>query len=97
MADNVRHPKHYNLADRRECWDEMIEFFGKEEVAIFDVLNAYKYYYRRGNKDGNPREQDNAKIDAYMKHAKWLIESSGADKPRYAYNIMKLFLESEEK
>lgn len=66
----VDHPAHYNKEGRKECWDEMLDIFGPEAVGIFDVLSAYKYYYRAGLKDGNPSEQDKAKIDVYMEHAK---------------------------
>lgn len=78
----VIHPKHYNTEGRKECWDEMIEIFSDEEMPttdgiestiIFDVMSAYKYWYRAGNKDGNPEEQDKAKIDNYFNHAKSLL------------------------
>ena len=72
----VIHPKHYNKEGRRECWDEMLEIFGPDAVAIFDILSAYKYKYRAGTKDGNPTEQDQAKIENYMKHAKDLVTNS---------------------
>ena len=66
----VIHPKHYNTEGRPECWEEMEEIFGKDAVMIFDILSAYKYYYRAGEKEGNPPEQDMAKIENYMNHAK---------------------------
>ena len=72
----VIHPNHYNKEGRKECWDEMINIFGPDAVIIFDVLSAYKYMYRAGEKDNNPAEQDLAKIKNYMKHAKDLICSS---------------------
>lgn len=72
----VFHPKHYNKENRRECWDEMIELFGPDAVVIFDVLSAYKYYYRAGSKDNNPEEQDLEKIKMYMKHAGKLLAAS---------------------
>lgn len=70
---NVFHPTHYNQKDRKECWDEMIEIFGKDAVIIFDCLNAYKYYYRKGFKDGNSCEQDAEKMENYMNHARDLM------------------------
>lgn len=69
----VIHPDHYNKEGRKECWDEMLEIFGPNAVAIFDLLSAYKYLYRAGEKDGNPAEQDQAKIDNYIQHAANLI------------------------
>lgn len=65
----VHHPSHYNRTDRKECWDEMIDIFGVGAVIIFDCLSAYKYYYRAGEKEGNPKEQDLKKIQEYMEHA----------------------------
>lgn len=72
---NVFHPTHYNQSNRKECWDEMVEIFGKDAVIIFDVLNAYKYYYRKGFKDGNSCEQDAEKMENYMNHARDLMLS----------------------
>jgi hypothetical protein len=69
----VNHPDHYNKEGRKECWDEMIDLFGYEAVAIFDILSAYKYYYRAGSKDGNSKEQDLAKSDQYMSHSAEMI------------------------
>jgi hypothetical protein len=86
----VIHPSHYNTSNRKECWNEMIELFGVEAVAIFDVLSAYKYYYRAGNKEGNPEEQDKAKIDNYMTHAGNLL--THAD---YCDNAAECFLKME--
>ena len=83
---NVIHPTHYNKDGRRECWDEMIDIFGIGAVIDFDILSAYKYFYRAGLKDGNPAEQDIAKIRNYVNHAKMLIEKDSdghrLDSPR---------------
>lgn len=72
---NVLHQNYYNKEGKRECWDEMIDIFGAKNVFIFDVLNAYKYCYRAGEKDGNPREQDISKIENYLNHAESLKEN----------------------
>lgn len=72
----VHHPSHYNRTERKECWDEMIELFGVGAVIIFDCLSAYKYYYRAGEKEGNPKEQDLKKIREYMKHAEKLMKDN---------------------
>lgn len=78
MSDLVIHPEHYNKEGRKECWEEMIEKFGPMAVAIFDILSAYKYHYRAGEKDGNPEEQDLAKIENYMHHSADILASSRA-------------------
>lgn len=75
----VIHPKHYNADGRPECWEEMEEIFGKDAVVIFDVLSAYKYYYRAGKKDGNPEEQDKSKIDNYLRHARSIIDDASCE------------------
>ena len=74
----INHPSHYNHQGRRECWDEMITYFGKYDVAIFDIVTAYKYYYRAGTKEGNSKEQDIAKAHQYLDHAKKLIPDANA-------------------
>lgn len=67
--DLVIHPNHYNKDGRKECWDEMIEKFSPEATIIFDCMSAYKYYYRAGEKENNPEEQDLAKIKNYFNHS----------------------------
>lgn len=94
----VVHPDHYNIEGRKECWDEMIEIFGVEAVGIFDVLSAYKYHYRAGEKVYNPEEQDKAKIDNYMRHCADLIAISTipTTKARTAYKKMRNILNEEK-
>jgi hypothetical protein len=93
--DLVNHPDHYNKEGRKECWDEMIEIFGYEAVAIFDILSAYKYYYRAGSKEGNSKEQDLAKINNYMRHSAemiinniYIIELIGSEDVKRIKNIV---------
>lgn len=69
--EQVYHPNHYNHSDRKECWEEMIDI-SPEATALFDLWSAYKYKYRAGTKDGNPEEQDLAKIQNYINHAQKL-------------------------
>lgn len=74
MNENmVNHPSHYNQNGKKECWDEMVDIFGIDAVIIFDCLNAYKYNYRAGNKNGNSIEQDMAKLKVYLEHADNLV------------------------
>lgn len=82
---NVKHPSHYNKEGRRECWDEMIELFGVDAVIKFDILSAYKYFYRAGLKDGNPAEQDIAKIKNYVNHARVLIDNDSENHALSSY------------
>lgn len=50
-SDMVNHPSHYNLPDRKECIDEMIDIYGLKDVAKWCEITAYKYKYRAGHKD----------------------------------------------
>lgn len=50
-SDNVNHPSHYNQG-KFECIDVMVETFGKEAAKNFCLLNAFKYIWRTGEKNG---------------------------------------------
>lgn len=50
-SDMVNHPSHYNLPNRKECIDEMIDIYGLKDVAKWCEITAYKYNYRAGHKD----------------------------------------------
>lgn len=49
--ENVNHPAHYN-SGKYECIDVMRDVFGKEAVDNFCLLNAFKYIWRAGRKNG---------------------------------------------
>lgn len=70
IEKKVHHPTYYNDENRKECWDEIRDIFGKEIQFGFLIGTAYKYSYRAGKKDGNPKEQDIAKINEYLKKAR---------------------------
>lgn len=96
MSNLINHPQHYNQKDRKECWTEMEEIFGKDSVIVFDVLNAYKYLYRAGEKPDNPKEQDLAKINTYMTHAYSLIEQGCKKEALQVYLAMERKLKESE-
>lgn len=73
-ADNVDHPKYYVKEGRKEAIVEMEEQFGTLAVFWFCKLNAYKYRYRAGCKDGNSAEQDEAKALWYDAKADEMME-----------------------
>ena len=50
-SDNVNHPAHYNQG-KYECIDVMEDVFGKVAVSNFCLLNAFKYVWRSGKKNG---------------------------------------------
>lgn len=63
-SEMVNHPSHYNLPDRKECIDEMIDIYGLKDVAKWCEITAYKYKYRAGHK-GSVTE-DMSKAAWYM-------------------------------
>lgn len=63
VNDNVNHPSHY-ATGKYECINVMLEIFGVEAVKTFCLLNAFKYNYRSGRKNGL---ED-------IKKAKWYID-----------------------
>lgn len=73
--ENVNHPSHYNVSGRKECIVEMEEKYSADWVAVFCLLNAYKYDYRAGEKEGNPEKQDNSKSEWYKEYAKSLVRA----------------------
>lgn len=50
--DMVNHPSHYNQG-KYECIDVMLETFGQQSTQDFCLLNAFKYIWRSGTKNGN--------------------------------------------
>lgn len=66
---NVNHPSHYN-AHAKECIVEMYTLFGLDKFIDFCTMNAWKYRYRAGSKQGSPAAQDNAKADRYIEYAR---------------------------
>ena len=44
QTDNINHPEHYT--GTTECIDAMIAAYGKEQVAVFCKICAFKYLWR---------------------------------------------------
>lgn len=78
IQKNVDHPSHYNQPGKQECIVEMRESFGDLAVYWFCKLNAFKYNYRSGNKEGNSAEQDTAKAIWYNNYGDNLIDDMTA-------------------
>lgn len=89
IEKNTFHPSHYNKEGRKECWEEMEEIFGKAFVVDFCIGSAYKYLYRKGEKEGNPKEQDIAKIKNYIAHAKKLTETLNTSEKIQAHTMLR--------
>ena len=77
-TEHVNHPDHYNIPGKRECIVAMREDYGDHLTAAFCLMNAYKYLYRAGSKEGNPFSQDYKKAEWYFNYASDLnIEKQG--------------------
>lgn len=70
--DMVNHPDHYKQGGK-ECIEVMIDEFGVRDVIAFCRLNAFKYQWRAGKKEGNSYSQDMAKAEWYNEYAEKLI------------------------
>jgi hypothetical protein len=69
MEEKVNHPSHYNQYDI-ETIDMMVSIWGKEKIAQWCLITAWKYRSRLGHKDNF--EQDLAKEQWYLNKAKEL-------------------------
>ena len=69
--EHVEHPSHYNHYSS-ETIAMMVAIWGKEKVADFCEINAFKYRMRMGTKPFNSIEQDLKKEQWYLNKAKEL-------------------------
>lgn len=84
-SDMVNHPSHYNLLDRKECIDEMIDIYGLKDVAKWCEITAYKYKYRAGHKGSVVEDMDKAawyiiKARELNSRRRWKVFGKFADK-----------------
>jgi hypothetical protein len=61
----VDSPTHYNTYEK-EVIDMMVDIYGKEKVAIFCEINAFKYRMRMGTKPGQDVSRDLDKEKWYL-------------------------------
>jgi len=69
--EQVNHPAHYNNYGI-EVIDMMVSLWGKDKVADWCEITAFKYRMRMGTKSGNPIQQDIDKEAWYLNKAKEL-------------------------
>lgn len=87
----VDHPSHYQ--GEYECIDLMREIFGDDAVRYFCIINAYKYRFRAGNKEGSPHDEDIKKAAWYENYVmKNLSNNANTD----ALNIKRLIGETND-
>ena len=85
-SDVVNHPSHYNLPNRKECIDEMIDIYGLKDVAKWCEITAYKYKYRAGHK-GSVVED--------MSKAAWYITKARELKSKRRWKVFGKFVDKE--
>jgi hypothetical protein len=64
-------PPHYK-DDGLECIEAMLIVFSVDEVIAFCKVNAFKYLWRKGKKEGNSIDQEMAKAKWYLLKARAL-------------------------
>ena len=69
--EHVEHPSHYNYYSC-ETIDMMVAIWGKEKVADWCEITAFKYRMRMGTKPDNSVQQDLKKEQWYLNKAKEL-------------------------
>lgn len=87
--EQVNHPIHYQN-NGKECIDLMIEKYSLRATIDFCILNAFKYIFRCGRKEGNPDYQELNKAEWYLK---WADEHNVFSD----YNTMANILELQNK
>lgn len=85
-SEMVNHPSHYNLPNRKECIDEMIDIYGLKDVAKWCEITAYKYKYRAGHK-GSVVED--------MSKAAWYIDKARELKSKRKWKVFGKFVDKE--
>lgn len=85
-SDMVNHPSHYNLPNRKECIDEMIDIYGLKNVAKWCEITAYKYEYRAGHK-GSVAED--------MSKAEWYMDKARELKSKRRWKVFGKFVDKE--
>lgn len=85
-SDMVNHPSHYNLPDRKEYIDEMIDIYGLKDVAKWCEITAYKYKYRAGHK-GSVVED--------MSKATWYTVKAHELKSKRRWKVFGKFVDKE--
>lgn len=85
-SDMVNHPSHYNLPDRKECIDEMIDIYGLKDVAKWCEITAYKYKYRAGHKGSMVED---------MSKATWYTVKACELKSKRRWKVFGKFVDKE--
>ena len=86
MIEQVNHPAHYQN-NGKECIDLMLEKYGLRATTNFCILNAFKYIFRCGKKEGNPDYQELNKAEWYLN---WVYKNNVFSDIETLTNILEL-------
>lgn len=88
-SDMVNHPSHYNLPDRKECIDEMIDIYGLKDVAKWCEITACKCKYRARHASSFTNfVQD-------MHEATWYMDKARELKSKRRWKVFGKFVDKE--
>lgn len=88
-SDMVNHPSHYNLPDRKECVDEMIDIYGLKDVAKWCEITAYKCKYRAR------RASSFTNFVQDMHEATWYMDKARELKSKCRWKVFGKFVDKE--
>lgn len=88
-SDMVNHPSHYNLPDRKECIDEMIDIYGLKDVAKWCEITAYKHKYRAGHASIFTNFVQN------MHEATWYMDKARELKSKRRWKVFGKYVDKE--
>jgi hypothetical protein len=74
----VNSPSHY-LSGDIECIDAMVSAFGEDQVRIYAKINAFKYLWRAGKKEGA--------TDTDLAKASWYTKRAAGEDPRGSHGV----------
>ena len=74
----VNSPSHY-LSGDIECIDAMVSAFGEDQVRIYAKINAFKYLWRAGKKEGA--------TDTDLAKANWYTKRAAGEDPRGSHGV----------
>lgn len=88
-SDVVNHPSHYNLPERKEYIDEMIDIYGLKDVAKWCEITAYRCKYRARHASSFTNfVQD-------MHEAAWYTDKARELKPKRRWKVFEKFVDKE--
>ena len=88
-SNMVNHPSHYNLPNRKEYIDEMIDIYGLKDVAKWCEITAYKCKYRARHASSFTNFVQG------MHEATWYMDKARELKSRRRWKVFGRFVDKE--